>query len=36
MTIGVIARIHIQALRLWLKGVKYVPKPLPPAEETTR
>lgn len=36
MTIGVIARIHMQALRLWLKGVKYVPKPLPPAQETTR
>lgn len=36
MTVGVIARIHIQALRLWLKGVKHVPKPLPPAQETTR
>jgi DUF1365 family protein len=36
MTLGVIARIHMQALRLWMKGVKYVPKPLPPAQETTR
>jgi DUF1365 family protein len=36
MTLGVIARIHWQALKLYLKGVRYVPKPLPPAEETTR
>lgn len=36
MTVGVMARIHYQALKLWLKGVKYVPKPLPPAQETTR
>jgi len=36
MTVAVIARIHWQALRLWLKGVRFVSKPLPPARETTR
>jgi DUF1365 family protein len=36
MTAGVIARIHWQALRLWLKGVPFFSKPLPPARETTR
>lgn len=36
MTLGVIVRIHYQALRLWLKGVPYHSKPLPPLEETTR
>jgi DUF1365 family protein len=30
MSFGVIARIHWQALRVWLKRVPYVPKPEPP------
>lgn len=36
MTFGVIARIHWQAAKLWLKGVRYVRKPIPPQQETTR
>ena len=36
MTIGVIARIHYQALRLWLKRVPFFSKPAPPAEALTR
>ena len=36
MTFGVIARIHWQAARLWLKRVPYFPKPAPPAEELSR
>jgi len=36
MTLGVILRIHWQALRLWLKGVPFFSKPLPPIQETTR
>jgi DUF1365 family protein len=36
MTFGVVARIHWQALRLWLKRVRFISKPLPPTEETTR
>jgi DUF1365 family protein len=36
MTFGVIARIHWQALRLWLRRVPWYPKPAPPREETTR
>jgi DUF1365 family protein len=36
MTLGVMVRIHLQALKLWLYGVPYVPKPLPPRQETTR
>ncbi len=36
MTLGVMARIHLQALKLWLRGVPYIPKPLPPQQETTR
>lgn len=36
MTAGVIARIHWQALRLWIKGVPFFSKPLPPTRETTR
>jgi DUF1365 family protein len=30
MTLGVVARIHWQALRLWLKRVPFVGKPAPP------
>lgn len=36
MTLAVIARIHLQALKLWIRGVPYVPKPRPPQQETTR
>ncbi len=36
MTLGVVLRIHYQALRLWLKRVPFFPKPVPPAEDTTR
>ena len=35
-TFGVIARIHWRALRLWLGGVPFFPKPPPPHEPTTR
>lgn len=36
MTFGVVARIHWQALRLWLKRVPFISKPVPPTVETTR
>ena len=36
MTLGVMARIHLQALRLWIKGVPWFAKPLPPSRELTR
>jgi DUF1365 family protein len=36
MSVGVIARIHWQALRVWLKRVPYVKKPLPPEAFVTR
>ena len=36
MTIGVMARIHWQALKLWIAGVPWMPKPLPPRQGTTR
>jgi len=35
-TLGVVARIHWQALRLWVKRVPFYSKPQPPLEETTR
>jgi DUF1365 family protein len=35
-TLGVIARIHWQAVKLWTKRVPYVPKPQPPLQRTTR
>jgi DUF1365 family protein len=35
-TLGVIARIHWQALRLWAKRVPYIAKPQPPLQRTTR
>jgi uncharacterized protein len=35
-TLGVIARIHWQALRLWVKRVPFVRKPDPPLRGTTR
>jgi DUF1365 family protein len=36
MTLGVVARIHWQAFRLWLKRVPFFSKPEPPLQETTR
>ena len=36
MTLGVIARIHWQALRLWSQRVPFFHKPAPPASFTTR
>ena len=36
MTLGVIARIHWQALRLWRKRVPFFRKPAPPPHFTTR
>jgi DUF1365 family protein len=36
MTLGVIVRIHWQALRLWLKRVPFHRKPEPPTRFTTR
>jgi DUF1365 family protein len=36
MTLGVMARIHWQGLRLWLRRVPLIAKPSPPAKETTR
>jgi DUF1365 family protein len=36
MTWGLIAHIHWQALRLWLKRVPFVRKPPPPQEFVTR
>ncbi len=36
MTVGVVARIHWQAIRLWLRKVPWFAKPDPPTEETTR
>ena len=36
MTLGVIARIHWQAFKLWRKRVPFVPKPKPPESFVTR
>ncbi len=36
MTAAVVARIHWQALKLWLKRVPFFSKPEPPLQETTR
>jgi len=36
MTLGVIARIHWQAMRLWAKRVPFFHKPAPPATFTSR
>lgn len=36
MTAGVMARIHWQALRLWLKRVPFFSKPAPPVQQVTR
>ncbi|MFZ6719183.1 DUF1365 domain-containing protein [Undibacterium sp. Ji49W] len=36
MTLGVMLRIHLQALRLWIKRVPFISKPIPPTEELSR
>jgi len=36
LTLGVVARIHWQAFKLWCKGVPVVAKPAPPASSLTR
>jgi DUF1365 family protein len=36
LALGVVARIHWQALRLWLKGATFFRKPPVPLQETTR
>lgn len=36
LTVGVVARIHWQALKLWIKRVPFHAKPLPPSKETSR
>lgn len=36
LTLGVVARIHWQALRLWIKRIPFHSKPAPPQEAVTR
>jgi DUF1365 family protein len=36
MTVGVVVRIHLQALRLWLRRVPLFSKPQPPQQKVTR
>jgi len=36
MTLGVVVRIHVQALRLWCKRVPFFSKPEPPRQKVTR
>lgn len=36
MTLMVVLRIHWQAIRLWIRGVPFYSKPLPPQQETTK
>lgn len=36
LTLGVVARIHWQALRLWVKRIPFHRKPAPPQEAVTR
>lgn len=36
MTLAVVARIHLQALRLWRKRVPFIAKPAPPHNKVTR
>lgn len=36
MTLGVVARIHLQAFYLWVKRVPFFSKPVPPSQEVSR
>jgi DUF1365 family protein len=36
MTLGVVVRIHVQALRLWLRRVPFFSKPVPPHQKVSR
>jgi DUF1365 family protein len=36
MTATVVARIHWQAVKLWVRGARFFPKPPPPVEQVTR
>ena len=36
MTLGVVLHIHLQAMRLWLKRVRFIAKPPAPAQALTR
>lgn len=36
LTFGIVARIHLQALYLWIKRVPFFSKPIPPAKEVSR
>ncbi len=36
MTFGVVFHIHLQAAKLWLKRIRFVPKPAPPAQLLSR
>jgi DUF1365 family protein len=36
MTFGVVLRIHVQALRLWIKRVPFFSKPVPPQQKVSR
>lgn len=36
MTFNVVLRIHLQALRLWVRRVPFFSKPVPPQQEVTR
>ena len=35
MTLKVVAGIHWEALKLWLRGARYHPKPSPPNHESS-
>ena len=35
LTVGVMVRIHLQALRLWVRRVPFIPKPRPPEAEVS-
>lgn len=35
MTLKVVAGIHWEALKIWLRGARYVPKPPPPAQDVS-
>ncbi len=36
VTFKVVALIHYQAVRLWLKGIRYLSRPTPPSQEISR